>query len=76
MMQVTINIPDEIPQDIVNKMLSQFEKQMKTVTLGISLKEPQETTLLKRQSGLGQGTIWMSDDFDEPLPDSFWLGAE
>ena len=22
------------------------------------------------------GVIWMSDDFDEELPDSFWLGEE
>ena len=26
--------------------------------------------------GLFEGQIWMSDDFDEPLPDSFWLGEE
>ena len=29
-----------------------------------------------RIAGLHQGTIWMSDDFDEPLPDDFWLGTE
>ncbi len=26
--------------------------------------------------GLHQGQVWMSDDFDEPLPDSFWLGKD
>lgn len=26
----------------------------------------------KRIAGLGRNTIWMSDDFDEPLPDEFW----
>ncbi len=31
---------------------------------------------LKRQAGLGKSTVWMSEDFDEPLPDSFWLGEE
>jgi hypothetical protein len=25
--------------------------------------------------GLFRGQIWMSDDFDEPLPDEFWLGG-
>ncbi len=30
----------------------------------------------KRVLGLHEGTIWMSDDFDEPLPDEFWLGGE
>jgi hypothetical protein len=28
-MQVVLNIPDEFPQEIVNKMLKQFEKQIK-----------------------------------------------
>ncbi|PZO15354.1 MAG: toxin-antitoxin (TA) system antitoxin [Leptolyngbya foveolarum] len=29
-----------------------------------------------RTAGLHQGAIQMSDDFDAPLPDSFWLGDE
>jgi hypothetical protein len=24
--------------------------------------------------GLHPGQVWMSDDFDAPLPDAFWLG--
>jgi hypothetical protein len=31
---------------------------------------------LKRQAGLGRGNFWMSEDFDEPLSDDFWLGDE
>lgn len=27
-----------------------------------------------RVLGLNQGEIWMSEDFNEPLPDDFWLG--
>jgi prevent-host-death family protein len=30
----------------------------------------------KRVPGLNRGTISTSDDFDEPLPDEFWLGQE
>ena len=26
----------------------------------------------KRTAGLGKGTIWISDDFDDELPDEFW----
>jgi len=26
-----------------------------------------------RVLGLHMGSVWMSDDFDEPLPESFWL---
>ncbi|MBN3872026.1 MULTISPECIES: type II toxin-antitoxin system VapB family antitoxin [unclassified Nostoc] len=28
----------------------------------------------KRVLGLNQGKIWISDDFNDPLPDEFWLG--
>jgi prevent-host-death family protein len=30
----------------------------------------------KRVAGLNRGTIWTSQDFDEPLTDEFWLGQE
>lgn len=31
----------------------------------------------KRIPGLGRGNlIYMADDFDDPLPDSFWAGEE
>ena len=26
-----------------------------------------------RRFGLHEGEVWMSDDFNAPLPDSFWL---
>lgn len=28
----------------------------------------------QRKAGLHAGAIWTSDDFDEPLPESFWTG--
>ncbi len=30
----------------------------------------------QRVAGLHLGMGWVSDDFDAPLPDEFWLGAE
>jgi Protein of unknown function (DUF2281) len=36
--------------------------------------EQPEQPLEKRVLGLNQGEIWMSDDFNDPLPDEFWLG--
>ena len=30
----------------------------------------------KRILGLHAGSVWMSDDFNAELPDSFWLGEE
>lgn len=41
--------------------------------------EPAESSPAPRQPfvfGLHQGQVWMSDDFDAPLPDSFWLGED
>jgi hypothetical protein len=31
---------------------------------------------LPRTPNLHQGEIWMSDDFNDPLPDEFWIGEE
>jgi Protein of unknown function (DUF2281) len=30
----------------------------------------------QRVLGLNKGEIWMSDDFNAPLSDEFWLGEE
>jgi hypothetical protein len=30
----------------------------------------------KRIPGLQPGSIWTSQDFDDPLPDTFWTGEE
>jgi antitoxin (DNA-binding transcriptional repressor) of toxin-antitoxin stability system len=35
---------------------------------------PQSNGSPKRVAGLHKGSIAMSDDFDEPLPESFWTG--
>lgn len=31
---------------------------------------------INRKPGLHRGAFEMSDEFDQPLPDSFWLGEE
>jgi hypothetical protein len=38
--------------------------------------EPQEAPRKKRKAGLHEGEMWMADDFNAELPDSFWLGEE
>ena len=30
----------------------------------------------QRVPDLNRGEIWMSDDFNDPLPDEFWMGEE
>jgi prevent-host-death family protein len=31
---------------------------------------------VSRVAGLHSGAIWTSNDFDQPLPDEFWIGTE
>jgi hypothetical protein len=38
--------------------------------------KPEQSEKPKRILGLNRGEYFMSDDFDAPLPDSFWLGEE
>ena len=35
---------------------------------------PVATPARKRIAGLHRGTAWTSDDFNEALPDEFWIG--
>jgi antitoxin (DNA-binding transcriptional repressor) of toxin-antitoxin stability system len=37
---------------------------------------PVETPRRKRVAGLNRGAMKMHEDFDDPLPDEFWLGNE
>ncbi len=37
---------------------------------------PIPSTGRKRVMGLHRGVAWMSEDFDEPLPDEVWPGGD
>ncbi len=37
---------------------------------------PISSTSQPRIAGLHRGKIWVSDDFDAPLPDEFWIGSK
>lgn len=67
--QVVANI-HSLPLDKQQSVL-EFSLFLKSITSNNIQNKP-----LKRQAGIGKNTVWMSDDFDEPLPDSFWLGDE
>lgn len=54
---------EKLLQDMVRQMLSSEEIAF--------------SPLPKRIVGLNRGQVlWISDDFDAPLPDEFWLGQE
>lgn len=41
-----------------------------------SITDSDNKRITQRVFGLTKGTFVMSDDFDEELPDAFWLGDE
>jgi hypothetical protein len=67
----------QIEFDELLKAIDQLSDEQKRV-LQQRINAPVESEskpLQKRVAGLGEGTIWMSDDLDDPLPDEFWLGG-
>ncbi len=36
---------------------------------------PIDSASTPRTAGLHQGTMWISEDFDAPLPETFWAGT-
>ena len=59
-------LPEPAQQEVYDFFL--FIKQRYT--------KPIEQTKKSRKFGQHRGLIDSSEDFDEPLPDSFWLGDE
>ena len=53
---------DALFRQLLDQVLSQ---------IGTTRQHPKERVL-----GLHAGQTWIADDFDAPLPDSFWLGEE
>ncbi len=61
----------------IKKIIARIEAEEKTGQESESQQAGYEPfPVSKRVAGLGKGTIHMAPDFDDPLPDSFWLGEE
>jgi hypothetical protein len=58
----------QLPEPVQNRLARHFLKVLEEAEVQTE-RQPS-----KRIAGLGQGTIAIADDFDEPLPDTFWLG--
>lgn len=54
------------------ELLKTLKAKKSTAALSVPVSSPRK----KRVAGLNRGAIWTSEDFDEPLPDEFWLGQE
>jgi len=70
-MQITVNAPDNLSHTLIQQYIKMMETQL--LLLGKVAKANQQS-VSKRTVGEYQNQIRISDDFDEPLPDEFWLG--
>jgi hypothetical protein len=58
----------QLPEPVQNRLAMHFLNELKEAETQMA-QHPRQ-----RIAGLGKGTIIMADDFDEPLPEAFWLG--
>ncbi len=58
-----------IPKKKAKVMITVLEEE-------VADEQPEYPSQVKRVPGLNKGNYFMSDDFDAPLPDSFWLGEQ
>ena len=72
-MQMTINVPDNLPPAIVQQYIHNVESQMNLMAqLTQNLHKP--NAVKKRVFGQYHGQMQIADDFDDELPLDFWLG--
>ena len=67
--ETIVNELDTAPEGLLVEVLN-FIRSAKSKNVQSSEQIPQ------RIAGLHEGEIWMSDDFNDPLPDEFWLGDD
>ncbi|MDJ0617244.1 MAG: DUF2281 domain-containing protein [Calothrix sp. MO_192.B10] len=69
----------DVTQELIAKLQSLPPEQQQTLLdfadfLVQKYGKPQARQ--QRVLGLHQGEIWMSEDFNDPLPDEFWTGEQ
>ena len=74
---MTIDIRDGQPQlsDLLALMATGDEVLIVEGDKQLARLVPIATSRKERIPDLNKGTIRISDDFDDPLPDEFWLGT-
>jgi len=74
----TVNV-DEAKNQLQDLLVLALEGNDEIITAGgkpLARLVPVAASKRKRVAGLNRGKIWASEDFDEPLPDEFWVGHE
>ncbi len=62
--------------DDLLKLLDQLSDEQKQIAREHLEARAAETQKGQRILGMHPGAIWTSEDFDDPLPDEFWLGED
>ena len=60
--------------ELVSSVSSGTEVILTQNNLPIARLTPVNVAAMKRVAGLHHGTIWISPDFNDPLPENFWTG--
>jgi hypothetical protein len=68
-MQVTINIPDDLPNNIVQQYINTIEMQMALISKLASQKSQKSQTASIKRGSAKQQITFIADDFCEPLAD-------
>ena len=58
----------QLPEPVQNRLAQHFLQEVEAAETEMT-QSPRQ-----RIAGLGKGTIIIAEDFDEPLPEAFWLG--
>jgi hypothetical protein len=70
-----LNIPIQFDDLLkVVDLLTPEQRRALAERIAVNVKDADVDLSQPRIAGLNAGMIWTSDDFDEPLPDEFWLG--
>lgn len=79
-MTITIDLPSDVADTLTHRAAQQgrdVAAYVRQLALHASEAESAAPTgLAPRTPGLHTGRYWIAEDFDAPLPDSFWLGTE
>lgn len=78
-MTITIDLPSEVA-DLLARKASDKGQDVAGYVRQLAVRETEADAdglpTAPRTPGLHAGQYEIADDFDAPLPDSFWLGAE
>jgi len=79
-MTITIDLPPEVADTLTHKAAQEGRDVAAYVRhLALRASEADEAGYAEaapRTPGLHAGRYWIAEDFDAPLPESFWLGTE